>query len=52
MPTAPLANSLLASLPRAELDQLRPQMTVLSLAQGKVFAEVGDETDQVYFPFG
>ncbi|MET3905916.1 CRP-like cAMP-binding protein [Bradyrhizobium sp. S3.3.6] len=52
MPTAPLANSLLASLPRAEFEQLRPQMTVLSLAQGKVLAEVGDEIDQVYFPFG
>jgi CRP-like cAMP-binding protein len=52
MPTAPLANSLLASLPRAEFEQLRPQMTVMSLAQGKVLAEVGDEIDQVYFPFG
>jgi CRP-like cAMP-binding protein len=50
MPTAPLANSLLAGLPRAEFDQLRPQMTVTSLAQGKVLAEVGDEIDQVYFP--
>jgi CRP-like cAMP-binding protein len=52
MPTAPLANSLLASLPRAEFDWIRPQMTVTSLAQGKVLSEVGDEIDQVYFPFG
>lgn len=52
MPTVPLANSLLASLPRAEFEQLRPQMTVANLPQGKVLAEVGDEIDQVYFPFG
>ncbi len=52
MPTAPLANALLASLPRAEFDQLRPHMTIGSFDQGKVLAEVGDEIDQVYFPFG
>ena len=52
MPTAPLANSLLAALPRSEFEQLRPQMTIASLAQGKVLAEIGDEIEQVYFPFG
>jgi CRP-like cAMP-binding protein len=46
----PLTNSLLAGLPRAEFDLLRPQMVLGSFNQGKVLAEVGDEVDQVYFP--
>ena len=50
MPTLPLANTLLARLPRAEFDLLRPQMTVSAFNQGLVLAEVGDEVDQVYFP--
>jgi CRP-like cAMP-binding protein len=52
MPTAPLANGLLAALPRGEFDALRPHMTVAALDQGKILAEVGDEIDHVYFPFG
>jgi CRP-like cAMP-binding protein len=52
MPTAPLANGVLAALPRADYDTLRPHMTLEALEQGKVLAEVGDEIDKVYFPFG
>ena len=46
----PLANSLLASLPRAEFDILRSQMVLGPFNQGKILAEVGDEIDLVYFP--
>ena len=52
MPTVPLANGLLAALPRAEFDVLRAYMTLEALPQGKVLAEVGDEIDKIYFPFG
>ena len=39
-------------LPRAEFDVLRSYMTLEALPQGKVLAEVGDEIDKIYFPFG
>jgi CRP-like cAMP-binding protein len=44
------ANRLLASLSRAEASTLTPSLTVGSFEQGQVFAEPGDETEQVYFP--
>jgi CRP-like cAMP-binding protein len=50
MATDPLANSLLAHLPRADFNMLRPSMSVGQFAQGRILAEAGDEIDQVYFP--
>jgi CRP-like cAMP-binding protein len=50
MAADPLANSLLAHLPRADFNLLRPSMSVGQFAQGKILAEVGDEIDQVCFP--
>jgi CRP-like cAMP-binding protein len=50
MAADPLANSLLAHLPRADFNFLRPSMSVGQFAQGKILAEVGDEIDQVCFP--
>jgi CRP-like cAMP-binding protein len=44
------ADRLLASLSRAEASTLTPSLTVGSFEQGQVFAEPGDETEQVYFP--
>jgi CRP-like cAMP-binding protein len=46
----PLDNKLLASLPRDDFELLAPVLTALSLAQGIVLAEPGDEFDHVYFP--
>jgi CRP-like cAMP-binding protein len=48
--TDPLANRLLAELPRPEFDLLRSHLTIGPFAQGTVLAEVGDEIDQIYFP--
>jgi CRP-like cAMP-binding protein len=50
MLTDPLANRLLAHLPRAEFDQLRSSISVGPFNQGKILVEVGDEIDQLYFP--
>jgi CRP-like cAMP-binding protein len=50
MATDPLANNLLAHLPRADFNMLRPSMNVGQFAQGGILAETGDEIDQVYFP--
>ncbi len=46
----PLDNKLLASLPRDHFDRLLPHLSTVSLPQGNVLAEAGDEVDQVYFP--
>ena len=46
----PLDNKLLASLPRDDFDRLLPHLSMVSLAQGAVLTEAGDEVDQVYFP--
>jgi CRP-like cAMP-binding protein len=46
----PLANRLLADLPRPEFDLLRSHLTIGPFTQGAVLAEVGDEIDQIYFP--
>ena len=46
----PLDNKLLASLPRDHFDRLLPHLSTVSLPQGDVLAEAGDEVDQVYFP--
>jgi CRP-like cAMP-binding protein len=46
----PLDNKLLASLPRDDFDRLLPHLSTVSLPQGLVLYESGDEVDQVYFP--
>ena len=48
--TRPLENKLLASLPRSDFNALVEHFTDVSLAQGAVIFEVGDEVDHVYFP--
>jgi CRP-like cAMP-binding protein len=46
----PLDNRLLASLPRDHFDRLLPHLSTVSLPQGDVLTEAGEEVDQVYFP--
>jgi CRP-like cAMP-binding protein len=46
----PLDNKLLASLPRDHFDRLLPHLSTVTLPQGVVLYESGDEVDQVYFP--
>ncbi len=46
----PLDNKLLAALPREHFDRLLPHFSTVSLTQGIVLYEAGDEVDQVYFP--
>jgi CRP-like cAMP-binding protein len=45
-----LDNKLLASLPRDQFDRLLPHLSAVSLQQGTVLCEAGDEVDQIYFP--
>jgi len=45
-----LDNKLLASLPRDHFDRLLPHLSAVSLQQGIVLFEAGDEVDQIYFP--
>jgi CRP-like cAMP-binding protein len=45
-----LDNQLLASLPRDHFDRLLPYLSIVSLQQGEVLVEAGDEVDQIYFP--
>jgi CRP-like cAMP-binding protein len=49
-PGRPLDNKLLAALPRRHFDLLAPNLTTVSLQQGEVLAEPGDEPDHIYFP--
>ena len=49
-PVHPSDNKLLASLPRDHFELLAPLLTTVSLGQGVVLAEPGDEFDHVYFP--
>jgi CRP-like cAMP-binding protein len=46
----PLDNKLLSSLPRDHFDRLAPYLSTVSLPQGLVLYEAGDEVDQIYFP--
>ncbi len=46
----PLDNKLLSSLPRDHFDRLAPHLATISMQQGDVLFEAGDEVDQVYFP--
>jgi len=45
-----LDNKLLSSLPRAQFDLLAPHLTTVSMEQGAVLIEAGEEFDSVYFP--
>jgi len=45
-----LDNKLLAALPRHQFDMLAPHLIAVSLQQGEILAEPGDEFDHVYFP--
>ena len=45
-----LDNKLLAALPRTQFNLLLPHLSVVTLPQGAVAYETGDEVDQVYFP--
>jgi CRP-like cAMP-binding protein len=42
--------ALLAALPRDHFDRLLPHLSTVSMQQGLVLFEAGDEVDQVYFP--
>ena len=46
----PLDNKLLSSIPRGDFDRLLPHLSTLTLEQGLVLTEAGEEVDQVYFP--
>ena len=46
----PLDNKLLALLPRDDFGRLLPHLSTVSLQQGLVLHEAGDEVDQIYFP--
>jgi CRP-like cAMP-binding protein len=46
----PLDNKLLAFLPRDHFDRLLPHLVTVSLPQGDVLVEAGEEVDQIYFP--
>jgi CRP-like cAMP-binding protein len=46
----PLDSKLLASLPRGDFDRLLPHLSTITLQQGSVLIEAGDEVDHVYFP--
>ena len=50
MPNSPLDNKLLAALPRRDFDALVNHLTSVSLLQGTVIYEPGDEIDHVYLP--
>jgi CRP-like cAMP-binding protein len=45
-----LDNKLLASLPRSQFNLLVPQLATVTLSQGTVAIDVGEEVDQIYFP--
>jgi CRP-like cAMP-binding protein len=46
----PLSNTLLAVLPRSDLQLILPHLSSVQFAQGAVLCEAGVEVDQVYFP--
>jgi len=45
-----LDNKLLAKLPRRDFESLAAHLTHVSLPQGEIVYEAGDEVDQIYFP--
>ncbi len=46
----PIANKLLASLPRSEYQRLLPQLEMVQLTEGEVLCEAGTLMRYVYFP--
>ncbi len=48
--TGPLANRLLASLTRNEFERLAPSLGTVTLEQGELLHDPGDEVEFVYFP--
>jgi len=46
----PVANKILAALPRAEYDRILPQLEPVTLTYADVLFEVGDVIKHVYFP--
>jgi CRP-like cAMP-binding protein len=52
MPTAlPPANQLLASLPPADYEMLRPHLRITELTDASILAEAGKPIQSAYFPF-
>jgi len=47
---SPMQNQLLAAMPSASLDRLRPHLTLTSLARGQVLYESGSRMSHFYFP--
>jgi CRP-like cAMP-binding protein len=50
IPHSPEQNRLLAALPAAESDRLKPQLELVSLPLGEVLYESGERLQHVYFP--
>jgi CRP-like cAMP-binding protein len=50
VPTNPLDNKLLASLPRSDFDALTQRSNVVDLSQGIIICEAGDEASEILFP--
>ncbi|WGS01773.1 Crp/Fnr family transcriptional regulator [Bradyrhizobium sp. ISRA443] len=50
-PPGGIGNRLLASLPAADLDLLRPELEGVALEQDTVISRAGDQIDHVYFPY-
>lgn len=50
MSSAPVENRLLAALPPAEYERLRPQLQHISFSLGQVVYEFGGHLDYVFFP--
>ncbi len=44
------ANRLLSIMPQADLERLVPSISIVSLEQGTVLSEPGEEADRVWFP--
>ena len=49
-PTEPVANRLLAALPRVEYERLLPNLQQVSFSLGEVVYEFGGQLDYVFFP--
>ena len=50
--TSPRHNHFLSQLPDAEIEQLLPQLQLVSLTQGQVLLEIGEVPQFGYFPVG
>jgi len=49
VPSIPIANRLLAALPRDEYERLLPNSQVIQLPRNRILYEVGDEVRSAYF---